>query len=305
MKIREWLFNFFHFNKQERNGVFILCVIIAVLFLIKLLIPVLAGDKSEVQFITVDVKKGDDERSSNGAQAESLSERKISTKDANQELFVFNPNTISANDAQRLGFSVKLSRTLINFRNKGGKFCKTEDLKKLYGMPQSLYQTLEAYVLIPTTNKDRDSVKQVVSKGLIIHKKEVKPLLDLNTADSLSIVELRGVGPAFTKRILKYRKLLGGFHSLVQLKEVYGMNDSLYTTISSQSIVNTDNFTKIPINAIDISSLRSHPYFTYQMASAIINYRNKHGKLTEKIIKDLGIFNEEKLNKILPYLSYQ
>lgn len=304
MKIREWLFNFFHFNKQERNGVFMLCVIIALLFVIKLLIPVLAGDSAEVQFITVEVQNGRTDKVNNNGHTETAIESKISTKDLSQELFVFNPNTITQDDAQRLGFSGKLSRTLMNFRSKGGKFYKTEDLKKLYGMPQALYQKLEAYVLIPNSVKEKDSVKLIISKNFIKEKKDTKPLVDLNSADSLSIVELRGIGPAFTKRILKYRKLLGGFHSLEQLKEVYGMNDSLFNMLASQILINPDNMVKIPINAIDLNSLRSHPYFTYQTAIAVINFRKKHGRLNEQNIKDLGVFNQEKLSKILPYLSY-
>lgn len=304
MKIREWLFNFFHFNKQERNGVFILCIIIALLIAVKLLIPVLAGERSEVQLITFETKKESNDVTNNNTNPEALVENKVSAKDVNQELFVFNPNTITQDDAQRLGFSAKLSNTLINFRNKGGKFYKAEDLKKLYGMPEQLYQRLEAYILIPNSFKEKDSTKVYTTTNFTKEKKQAKPLVDLNLADSLSIVELRGIGPAFTKRILKYRKLLGGFHSLEQLKEVYGMNDSLYNTLVSQSMINPESMSKIPINVIDLNSLRCHPYFSYQTAMAIINFRRKHGKLTEQNIKDIGVFSEEKLSKILPYLSY-
>jgi hypothetical protein len=53
-----------------------------------------------------------------------------------------------------------------------------------------------------------------------------------------------------------------------------------------------------------LNPLRKHPYFNFQSAQAIINFRLKHGKLTEKDIIDLGIFNSEKLSVILPYLTY-
>jgi competence protein ComEA len=61
-----------------------------------------------------------------------------------------------------------------------------------------------------------------------------KTVVEINTADSLSIVYLKGIGPGFTKRIMKYRAMLGGFHSINQLKEVYGMTDSTFTLLSSQ-----------------------------------------------------------------------
>jgi DNA uptake protein ComE-like DNA-binding protein len=117
-------------------------------------------------------------------------------------------------------------------------------------------------------------------------------------------VFLKGIGPGFTKRIIKYRSMLGGFHSVNQLKDVYGMNDSLFLLLSSQIKLDANALTKIPINAIDFNSLRKHPYFNFQSAQAVVNFRLKHGKLTEADMKGLGVFSEEKLRLILPYLSY-
>lgn len=303
MKLKEWLFNFFHFNKQERNGVFIMCIILALLFAFKLLMPFIFNDHNNVQLITVEV-------ASSNATIDTLAQPKTNNfsknynSSLNQKLFVFNPNTITLEDAKQLGFSSKLSHTLQNFRNKGGKFFKAEDLKKLYGMSSKLYSQLESYILIPTIKKDKDTLG-FKSQTTAVEKKALsKKLVELNSADSLAIVYLKGVGPAFTKRIIKYRKMLGGFHSIYQLKEVYGMNDSLYNAISSQVLVNTDVVSKIPINAIDVNSLKSHPYFSYQSANAIVNFRSKHGRISESDFKSLGLFSEEKLQKIIPYLSF-
>lgn len=299
-KIRSYLFNFFHFNKQERNGVFVLCIIIAVLFTIRQLLPWIVTDPDPVQFINVTV---------NSPSPVLISEQNIDRSDSNDpvtvsgERFVFNPNSITQEEALKLGFSKKTSATLINFRNKGGKFYKPDDLKKLYGLSPQLFEELESYVLIPNERKEfkKDTVypKRVYEKKIF-----TRELVDLNSADSLSIVYLKGIGPGFTKRIIKYRSMLGGFHSVNQLKEIYGMTDSLFITLSSQITLDDNAITKIPINAIDFNSLRKHPYFNFQSAQAIINYRFKHGKLTEATIKELGVFNDEKLRLILPYLSY-
>lgn len=303
-KIRSFLFNFFHFNKQERNGVFVLCVIIAVLFGIRLLMPLVTNDSNSVQFITLPPS---DLKQVNYSETEftpdnvtkASSEVKISN-----ERFVFNPNTISAEDAQKLGMSKKLSATLINFRSKGGKFFKPEDLKKLYGLPPQLYEELESYILIPNSKSEfkRDTVYPTTR----VYEKKVyaKTVVEINTADSLSIVYLKGIGPGFTKRIMKYRAMLGGFHSVNQLKEVYGMTDSTFTLLSSQIKLDPNSISKIPINAIDFNSLRKHPYFNFQTAQAVVNFRLKHGKLTEQSFRDLGVFSDEKLKLILPYLSY-
>lgn len=298
-KIKSFLFHFFHFNKQERNGVFVLSVIIVILFVVRLIIPLLNNDTNTVQFITINssVTKGDNLPIKNNS-AIVDSPIKISNK-----RFVFNPNTITEEDAQKLGLSKKLSSTLINFRNKGGKFYKPEDLKKLYGLSPELYKELEHYVLIP--NSKHELKKDTVYSDRSYEKKGyTKIVVEINTADSLSIVYLKGIGPGFTKRIMKYRSMLGGFHSLNQLKEVYGMTDSTFALLSSQIKIDEQSITKIPINVIDFNTLRKHPYFNFQSAQAVINFRFKHGKLTEEDVKALGVFSEEKLRLILPYLSY-
>ena len=305
-KIKSFLFNFFHFNKQERNGVFVLCVIIVVLFSVRLIIPFIWYNSSNVQLMTINVQSsasGIEEGKQNFAPI--AKEGKESDNKISNQRFVFNPNTVSEEDAQKLGFSKKLSATLINFRNKGGKFFKPEDLKKLYGLSPKLYEELESYVLIPNTKNEYKRDSSFVNKSRSYEKKTfVKELVELNTADSLSIVYLKGIGPGFTKRIIKYRTMLGGFHSVNQLKDVYGMNDSLFLTLSSQVKLDATALVKIPINAIDFNSLRKHPYFNFQSAQAIVNFRLKHGKISETDVIGLGVFSEEKLRLILPYLSY-
>lgn len=300
-KIKSFLFNFFHFNKQERNGVFVLFAILAILFSVKLLLPFFVSNNDFVTFNSESlsqIKSADTLLITENKQSVN-SERKSFTE---KELFVFNPNTINTDEAIKLGFSKKLTSTLINFRSKGGKFFKPEDLKKLYGLSPKLFQSLEPYILIP--NNKKEFTKDSANYKSFPKKIYTKTILELNSADSLSIVYLKGIGPSFTKRIIKYRTMLGGFHNINQLKEVYGMTDSLFLNLGSQVQIDKTKLTPIPINSIDLNSLRKHPYFNFQTAQAIINYRFKHGKLTEKDIIDLGIFNSEKLSVILPYFTY-
>jgi DNA uptake protein ComE-like DNA-binding protein len=311
-KVKTFLFNFFHFNKQERNGVFVLCIIIAILFGVRLLMPLFIGDGNNVQLISINVPPQVGVTSPSNTKKEFIKETSNPDFDSEQsdkfktnERFVFNPNTVTEEDAQKLGLSKKLSATLINFRNKGGKFFKPEDLKKLYGLSPKLFEELENYILIPNTKKEykHDSVYSNTPRTYE-KKTYTKTIVEINSADSLSIVFLKGIGPGFTKRIIKYRTMLGGFHSMTQLKEVYGMTDSLFLILTSQIKLDVNAVTKIPINVIDFNSLRKHPYFNFQSAQAIINYRSKHGKLAEADIKSLGMFSDDKLKLILPYLSY-
>lgn len=299
-KIKTWLAGFFYFNKQERNGVFLLCLILALLVLLRLLLPgLLRGQRPEEIFLP---EREVPALSEAPEEPKPQIHKQEGQESVTGEKFVFNPNTMSEEDALALGFSKKLSNTLVNFRNKGGKFFKADDLKKLYGMSPELYASLEDYVLIPNNrpafHRDTAYAKPYPRQSF------PKSLLELNSADSLAIVYLKGIGPGFTKRILKYRALLGGFHSAEQLKEIYGMSDSTYAILTSQIVIDKSLITKIPLNAIDLGSLKKHPYFNFQIAQAIINYRSKHGKLTEADLNGLGMIPAEKLALIRPYIEY-
>lgn len=301
-KIKSFLFNFFHFNKQERNGVFILLIILITLLIIKLLLPYVLKNNSKISFdnITLKTQKNTADTISFKTKSIFINEKKTNYSKIKKELFIFDPNTITLQEGLKLGLSKKLISTLDNFRNKGGKFYKPSDLKKLYGLSENQYKELESYILI-TDNKQE---AKTFNKPKTFSEKNEKHITELNSADSLQILNIKGIGPAFTKRIIKYRNMLGGFHTINQLKDIYGMTDSLFLIITPQIQIDKSKISTIPINSIDLNSLRKHPYLNFQTAQAIYNYRFKHGKLTEKDIIELGIFNKEKLNLILPYFTY-
>jgi DNA uptake protein ComE-like DNA-binding protein len=293
--LKNKLFEYFYFNKQERNGVFILFLILLIVVFIRLILPSLY--EKENQITVIELKAPSEEITSKYQQQQ---QKNYSINNEFQkQLFVFDPNTITEQEAVLLGFKPKTAQTLLKFRAKGGKFKEPEDLKKVFGVSDKLYSILEPYILI--TSKQIKSEKVDSVKFPVVKSKE---LLELNSADSLGLVYLRGVGPGFSNRILKYRKKLGGFHSMIQLKEVFGMTDSLYNLVSEQIVLNPGSIRKIYINAIDFYTLRQHPYFSYQVSNIIINYRLKHGLITENVLRELGVFSEEKLKLILPYIEY-
>ncbi len=104
-------------------------------------------------------------------------------------------------------------------------------------------------------------------------KKEIG-ILELNSADTLQLQELRGIGPAFARRIVAYRDKLGGYYAKEQLMEVYGFTAELYEKVKNHIKVNPTLIKKIDVNAYDIGYLKRHPYISYYEAKAIVDYRN-------------------------------
>lgn len=129
-------------------------------------------------------------------------------------------------------------------------------------------------------------------------------VVELNSADSISLLKLRGIGKVFASRIIKYRDMLGGFTSLEQLKEVYGVDSVLYQNIEAYIIVNPDAIQKININFADAKVMGKHPYLKYDKANAIIYYRKQAGSFENiEDIRNAVFLTDDQYNKLEPYLE--
>ena len=129
--------------------------------------------------------------------------------------------------------------------------------------------------------------------------------LNLNDASHSELQKIKGIGPILSKRIIAYKKKLGGFISLTQLKEIYGLEDSVIYRIEKSFFV-TDSIliAKKNINSITVDSLKKHPYINWNLANAIVEYRNQHGPYhTIEKIKSIHLVNDEIYLKIAPYLT--
>ncbi len=139
-----------------------------------------------------------------------------------------------------------------------------------------------------------------------INKLEAGSKIDLNTADTTLITRVPGIGQSYATRILKYRKILGGFYSVEQLKEIYGMYEELYEKIVPFFNISQENITKISINKASLDQLKSHPYIDFYQAKAIIELRKKNGKIIGlENLSTLEEFPVESLEKLKHYLSFE
>jgi competence protein ComEA len=206
-------------------------------------------------------------------------------KPGSRTLFKFDPNNLPGRKWKMLGLSDKQVAIIKNYEEKGGRFYKPADLKKIYGITDADYRALSPYINIPG----------VPIKNLVI---------ELNSADSAKLTALEGIGPGFAKRIINYRERLGGFISKEQLKEVYGLDELKYAALKANVKVDASLIRKININTVTFDKLRLMPYLDYKQVNAIIEYRTQHGDFTSVAdLKNIAILNEEIVKKIDPYLT--
>jgi competence protein ComEA len=105
-------------------------------------------------------------------------------------------------------------------------------------------------------------------------------IIEINSADSLALDDLPGIGPAFARRIIKYREMLGGYAYPEQLKEVYGMDSARLAGFIKQIRIDTTGIRKMDINKASFKELLAHPYLEYEQVKAIARFRDKKGLLT-------------------------
>lgn len=130
------------------------------------------------------------------------------------------------------------------------------------------------------------------------------PVIELNTADSLDLLSLPGIGPYFAKAIIRYREKLGGYLSVNQLLEIYGMDQQKLERIKLNLRIDTTGFRKFAVNTADFKTIMRHPYCNYQIAKALVKFRQQYGLITRfDELKKSGIFPDTLYIRILPYLS--
>src|SRR5690606_21708752 len=136
-------------------------------------------------------------------------------------------------------------------------------------------------------------------------KKPVERIfIELNKTDSIELQQLRGIGPVFASRIVRFRDLLGGFYDKSQLLQVYGMDEERYLAIKDFVHADKALVQKININAADYQSLVKHPFVSPKQANVIVQYRIQHGNYTDTAdLLKIATLDEEFLRKIAPYLT--
>lgn len=305
------------YTKKERTGIFFLLLIIILCFAAPFLYPFFIHHKkydhtrfdkeiSQLKIQQADTSsykkyysKNFDEN--NYANYYEPAERNYTSPKS--EVFYFDPNTASADDWKRLGVKDKTVATIQKYISKGGHFYKPEDIRKIWGIRPDLQDKLIPYVKIENTQKQyANSYPDKASYSP--YKKPAAQTVEINTADTAGFISLYGIGSKLAQRIVTFREKLGGFYSVDQVKETYGLPDSTFIKIKPKLILTNTSIKKININTASLDEMRSHPYIRYNLANAFIQYRSQHGNFSSvEDVKKIMIITDEVYNKVSPYLT--
>ncbi len=170
--------------------------------------------------------------------------------------------------------------------------------------PELVLLAAEPDTLMPVVKQDVRVSRDTRKSKLPARAAMARPI-ELNKCDTSELVSLPGIGPVLSARIIKYRTLLGGYASVEQLKEVYGLPPETFEKISSLVSADTLLIELININSADYRRLSRMPYFDREEINSILKYRQLQGKirsLDEMIVNKL--VDEETALKVKHYLRY-
>lgn len=222
------------------------------------------------------------------------------TKDLSPVLF--NPNTATPQQLEHMGLSKRLVRIIDNYRAKGGVFRVKKDLSKIYGLDEKSFRQLYDYIDLPETiSKQKSNIynKKAKESGAVL-----ATIKDINSATKDDFVKIRGIGDVLSERIILFRSRLGGFHSLNQLGEVYGLKDSVVMKMKEQFILSDSVLlTQLNIKTATEKELSNHPYISYHLAKLLVAYRDQHDIQSKTQLLGIKVINDSIYQKISPYLK--
>lgn len=278
---------YFAFPRKERRG-------IAVLFIVWLSILIYTNYRKRlIDNFTFPIKYkiiiSEQIRFEDGKQLESINNQSFFKKKNYPQYF----NYVKETDLLNYGIQDKSVKQILSLRNSGLKIFTQIDLINSSIDSNSKLILLKRLKFFPE--------KKYFDKSFDSNKERIS--IDLNTADTNAIDQLKGMSRSMARRVCKYRERLGGFISIDQLKEVWGMDSASYDVLKQTGMLQK-KVKKININTSDVNTLGAHPYIGYGMAKLIVNYRVQHGDYSKiEDLYEIHVMNADIFSKIEAYIT--
>lgn len=166
---------------------------------------------------------------------------------------------------------------------------------------EGLYSIEPEYKKVPSGRPQYNPSSQYRNRKSL----SVAEPININTADSASLLPLPGIGPVFAGRIIKYRNLLGGFVRTEQLNEIYGLEMETAARIAPLLSVDSSDITKLKVNSASFRDLLRHPYLQMEDVKALVKYRDFNGGIGSlREIEANRLLPDSTLEKVSPYLEF-
>ena len=318
--------SYFGFSQGQANAFLWLLGLMALLLLLPLLVRYLspgfdpAPDAESLRKISESLQYVPEERRASHAYVTGSEAFRL----PREALRPFDPNALTAQQWQAFGLRKNLAERIVKYRSKGGQFRNKEDLQRMYGFPDTLFQQLYPFISLPSREaflagrkngyaNDRperyEPGKSAAARPGFAERKRAFVLepVDLNLADTAELKRIRSIGTKRALRLVEYRERLGGFVSHEQLREIWALDSASIDSLRKYTYLENDfRPRQLNINTATADELRQHPFMRPNVAKALVSYREAHGPYGSVAdIKKVKLVNEELYRKISLYLRVQ
>jgi DNA uptake protein ComE-like DNA-binding protein len=228
----------------------------------------------------------------------------------------FDPNSLSATDWEARGLPHYVAQRLIKYRDVIGGFKAKAQIRRTYGLADSVYARLAPYMQLPDELPARAAYASTKSRypeqpaSFSASKFPRKPTnlapFDLNAADTTQLMQIRGIGRGLSSRVVAFRARLGGFSREEQLSEIYNLPPDLVDSLRKYTFV-AASFTPTPIdvNNATLAELKDHPYVGLRLGRVLVAYRQQHGPYQQATdLRKIRILDDATFEKLQPYLRF-
>jgi DNA uptake protein ComE-like DNA-binding protein len=293
--IFEIIKSFFKYSRQQRTGIFLLFTIIIALQLLYFFVDFSSFSKESPE---------KEKWLSLQSQIDSLKQEKLEYV---PKIYPFNPNFITDYKGYKLGMSVPEIDRLLAFRKQNKYVNSPQEFQAVTQVSDSLLNAISPYFKFPDWVKNKKEFKEYNKyPNTAFAKKEKIAILDINQATQEDLIKIYGIGEAISIRILKFKESLGGFVSMEQMNDIWGLSPEVIENLNTHFKVGVSpSVKKIDINNASIKELSLFPYFKYPISRNIVTFRSMNGdiKNSEDLTKIKGL-SIEKAKIIALYLNF-
>ncbi len=281
----------FWYNKNQRNGIFFLALIIVILQLLYLFVSSSGRTTSDLNLERI-----------NRHRQEIDSLRAIQLESKKPKIFPFNPSFIDDFKGYQLGMSTDEIDRLIQHRTDGNYINSISEFQQVTKVSDSLLAIISPYFKFPEwiTNK-------ISKKNIQIQKSNTSRVskTDINSATIDVLKEINGIGQVLGRRIISYRNKLGGFSVNEQLYEVYGLESRIADQVLERfMVIKKPQIKKLNLNEATFKEVLSIVYIDYQLTKKIFEYRDEVAEIQSlEELKKIEGFPLEKFDRIALYLT--
>ena len=284
--------SFLLFSKSQRIGIILLFVCIGLL-------------QAVYFFVDFNSNKNDETDKSNWLANQTVIDS-LKQQNANYKtkIYPFNPNFITDFKGYKLGMSVVEIDRLLAFRKLNKYVNSAEEFQKVTQVSDSLLKTMSPYFKFPDWVNNKHSNFKTFSNKDFAKKEELK-VLDINQASKEDLMKIDGIGDKISERIIKQKEIFGGFVSMEQMEDIFGLPPEVVENLKRYFKVSaTPNVEKLNINNASVKELMYFHNLGYALAKEIVTYRTMKGDIKIEDLPKIKGFPLEKIKIIALYLEF-